>query len=110
MKLPIIILITILIIGTIVISFGYLTNQKYVQIIEESNTYEKLQNYKEELEKINQYNQQLLSELETKIANSDDVHLEQLNQEIKVLKRVISDNKAELEQVIKKLSTTESKP
>jgi uncharacterized membrane protein YhiD involved in acid resistance len=110
MKLPIIILITILIIGTIVISFGYLTNQKYVQIIEESNTYEKLQNYKEELEKINQYNQQLLSELETKITNSDDVHLEQLNQEIKVLKHVISDNKAELEQVIKKLSTTESKP
>ena len=110
MKLTIIILITILIIGTTVISFGYLTNQKYVQIIEGSNTYEKLQNYKEELEKINQYNQQLLSELETKITNSDDVHLEQLNQEIKVLKRVISDNKAELEQVIKKLSTTKSKP
>jgi len=110
MRLSVIVLIAILAIGTIVISFGYLTNQKYVQIIEESNTYEKLQNYKEELEKINQYNQQLLSELETKIANSDDVHLEQLNQEIKVLKRVISDNKAELEQVIKKLSTTESKP
>ena len=110
MRLTIIVLIAVLVIGTVVISFGYLTNQKYVQIIEESNTYEKLQNYKEELEKINQYNQQLLSELETKIANSDDVHLEQLNQEIKVLKRVISDNKAELEQVIKKLSTTESKP
>jgi len=68
-----------------------------------------LQNYKEELEKINQYNQQLLSELEAKVANSD-VHLEQLNQEIEVLKRVINDNKAELEQVVKKLSTTESKP
>ena len=110
MKLTIIVLITILIIGAIVISFGYLTNQKYVQIIEESNTYKKLQNYKGELEKINQYNQQLLSELETKIANSDDSHLEQLNKEIEVIKRVISDNKAELEQVIKKLSTTESKP
>jgi hypothetical protein len=44
------------------------------------------------------------------MANSDDVHLEQLNQEIEVLKRIINDNKAELEQVIKKLSTTESKP
>ena len=94
----------------IVISFGYLTNQSYVQIIEKSDPYEKLQNYKEELEKINQYNQQLLSELEAKMANSDDVHLEQLKQEIEVLKRVINDNKAELEQVIKKLSTTESKP
>jgi len=48
--------------------------------------------------------------LEAKVANSDDIHLEQLNQEIEVLKRVINDNKAELEQVIKKLSTPESKP
>ena len=110
MRLTIIVLITILAIGTIVISFGYLTNQKYVQTIEKYDPYEKLQNYKEELEKINQYNLQLLSELEDKITNSDDTHLEQLNQEIKVLKRVINDNKAELEQVIKKLSTTESKP
>ena len=109
MRLTIIVLITVLVIGIVVISFGYLTNQNYVQIIEKSNPYEKLQNYKEELEKINQYNQQLLSELEAKVANSD-VHLEQLNQEIEVLKRVINDNKAELEQVVKKLSTTESKP
>ena len=109
MRLTIIVLITVLVIGTVVISFGYITNQNYVQIIEKSNPYEKLQNYKEELEKINQYNQQLLSELEAKVVNSD-VHLEQLNQEIEVLKRVINDNKAELEQVIKKLSTTESKP
>ena len=109
MRLSIIVLIAVLVIGTVVISFGYLTNQNYVQIIEKSNPYEKLQNYKEELEKINQYNQQLLSELEAKMANSD-VHLEQLNQEIEVLKRVINDNKVELEQVIKKLSTTESQP
>ncbi len=110
MRLSIIVLIAVLVIGTVVISFGYLTNQNYVQIIEKSNPYEKLQNYKKELEKINQYNQQLLSELEAKVANSDDIHLEQLNQEIDILKRVINDNKAELEQVIKKLSTTESKP
>ena len=110
MRLTVIVLITVLVVGTIVISFGYITNQNYFQIIEESSPYEKLQNYKDELEKINQYNQQLLSELEDKVNNSDDAHLEQLNQEIKVLKRVISDNKAELEQVIKKLSTTESKP
>ena len=110
MRLTIIVLIIVLVVGTIVIFFGYITNQNYIQIIEESNPYEKLQNYKDELEKINQYNQQLLSELEDKVNNSDDAHLEQLNQEIKVLKRVISDNKAELEQVIKKLSTTESKP
>jgi uncharacterized coiled-coil protein SlyX len=39
------------------------------------------------------------------MTNSDNSSLEQLNQEIAVLKRVISDNKMELEQVIKKLST-----
>jgi uncharacterized protein HemX len=110
MRLTIIVLITILVIGTIVISFGYITNQKYVQVIEKSDPYEKLQNYKEELEKINQYNQQLLSELEGKITNSDNAHLEQLNQEIEVLKRVINDNKVEFEQVVAKLSAMESKP
>ena len=47
MRLSIIVLITVLVIGTIVISFGYLTNQNYVQIIEKSAQYEKLQNYKE---------------------------------------------------------------
>ena len=110
MRLTIIVLITILAIGTIVISFGYLTNQKYVQTIEKYDPYEKLQNYKEELEKINQYNQKLLSELEDKMTNSDNSSLEQLNQEIAVLKRVISDNKMELEQVIKKLSTMNFQP
>lgn len=110
MRLTIIVLIAILVIGTTIISLGYITNQKYVQIIEKSDPYEKLQNYKEELEKINQYNQQLLSELEGKITNSDNGHLEQLNQEIEVLKRVINDNKVELEQVVAKLSAMESKP
>jgi len=110
MRLSVIVLIAILAIGTIVISFGYITNQQYVQVIEKSNPYEKLQNYKEELEKINLHNQQLLSELEDKMANSDDVNLEHLNQEIKVLKRVINDNKIELEQVMTKLATMKPKP
>ena len=66
--------------------------------------YEKLEKYKEDLEKINQYNQQILNDLETKITESDNVHLEQIKKEIEVLKRVINDNKTELEQVIKKLS------
>ena len=47
MRLTIIVLIVVLVIGTVVISFGYLTNQNYVQIIEKSNPYKKLQNYKE---------------------------------------------------------------
>ena len=110
MKLPFIVMIVALTVGTIVISFGYITNQNYAQTNEQSNPYEKLQNYKEELEKINQYNQKLLSELEDKLINSDNSSLHQLNQEIEVLKRVINDNKMELEQVIKKLSTMNSQP
>ncbi|NJK77728.1 MAG: hypothetical protein HC944_01410 [Nanoarchaeota archaeon] len=93
MKLPFIVMIAALTIGTTVIFFGYLTNQNYTQTNEQSNPYEKLQNYKKELEKINQYNQQLLSELEDKMINSENSSLSQLNQEIEILKRVINDNK-----------------
>ena len=72
--------------------------------------YEKLEQYKNELVKINLYNQQILEDLEDQINNSDDIPLEQINKEIEVIKSVINDNKAELEQVIQKLSQMESEP
>ena len=110
MKLNIIVLIGVLVVGGIVISIGFLTNEKYVEVSENSTPYEKLEKYKNELEKINQYNQQVLKDLEEQIKNSDDVHIAQLNEEIAVLKRVIDENKAELEQIIKKLSNMKSDP
>ncbi len=110
MRLFTIIMIAVLAVGSIVISFGYITNQNSPEIINQSDPYEKLQNYKKELEKINLYNQKVLSELEDKLINSDNSSLNQLNQEISILKRVINDNKLELEQVIKKLSTMNSLP
>lgn len=110
MRLSIIVMIAVLAVGSIVIFFGYIANQNSPETLEQSDPYEKLQIYKEELEKINQYNQQLLLELEDKLINSDNSSLNQLNQEISVLKRVINDNKLELEQVIKKLSTMNSSP
>lgn len=110
MRLSIIVMIIVLAVGSIVISFGYITNQTSPEIIERSDPYQKLQVYKEELEKINQYNQKLLLELEDKLIHSDNSSLNQLNQEISVLKRVINDNKLELEQVIKKLSAMNSLP
>ncbi len=110
MRLSIIILLVVLIVGSTVITLGFLTNQNYVEISEISNQYEKLEKYKNELEKINQYNQQVLNDLEEQIKNSDNVHLDQINEEIIVIKRVINENKAELEQVIQKLSQIESKP
>ena len=94
----------VLAVGSAVISLGFLTNQGYVEVSEITNQIEKLEIYKNELEKINQFNLQMLEDLETQIKNSDDVYLEQINNEIDVIKQVINENKEELEQIIKKLS------
>lgn len=110
MKITILVLIAVLIIGGSIIAYGFVINQENVEIKENPTPYEKLKIYKDELEKINQYNQNILKDLESKIANSDDVNLEQLRGEIQVLKRVIDENKAELDQVIQKLSKMQSNP
>jgi uncharacterized coiled-coil protein SlyX len=52
----------------------------------------------------------MLEDLETQIKNSDDIHLEQINDEIDVIKQVIDENKKELEQVLDRLSEMESTP
>ena len=110
MRLTIIFLIAVLSVGGIVISLGFLTSQEYIDVPEITNQYEKLESYKSELEKINQQNQKLLNNLENQIKNSDDVHVDQINREIEVIKRVIKENKAELEQVLTKLSQMKSVP
>ena len=124
MRLTIIILIAILSVGAIVISLSFLISQEYIDVPEITNQYEQLESYKNELEKINQQNQKILNELEkinqqnqkvlndieNEIKNSDDVHIDQISNEIEVIKRVIEENKAELEQVITKLSQMESDP
>ena len=110
MRLSIIVLLAVLIVGSIVISLGFITNQEIVEVPEISNQYESLEKYKIELEKINQEYQEVLEDLQSQIENSDNEHLEQIKEEIEVINQVISDNKAELEQVIQKLSEMESKP
>ena len=110
MRLSIIVLLAVLIVGSIVISLGFISNQEVVEVPEISNQYESLEKYKIELEKINQEYQEVLEDLQSQIENSDNEHLEQIKEEIEVINQVISDNKAELEQVIQKLSEMESKP
>lgn len=110
MRLSIVVLIVVIAIGSVVIILGFLTNQEYVEISEISDQYKKLENYKTELEKINQPNQQILDDLEEQIKNSDDSSLEQIREEIDIVKRVINENKAELEKVIERLSQIESTP
>jgi predicted PurR-regulated permease PerM len=113
MRLSIIVVITVLIIGSVVAISGFIINQEPIEISEItdiSQQYAKLEKYKNELEKINQYNQQILVDLENQIKNSDNEQLEQINEEIEVVKRVINDNKEELEQVIQRLSKIESNP
>lgn len=110
MRLTIIFLIVVLSVGGVVISLGFLTSQEYIDVPEITNQYEKLESYKNELEKINQQNQKILNDLENQIKNSDDVHIDQINREIEIIKRVIEENKVELEQVLTKLSQMESDP
>ena len=107
MRSSIIVLLGVLVVGSIVISIGFVTNQ---EIIEISDPYEKLEKYKIELEKINQLNLEMLKELELQIKNSDNIHLEQLTDEIEVINQVITENSAELEQVIQKLSQIKFEP
>lgn len=109
MRSIIVVLILVLAVGSIVV-LGFITNQEYIEISEISSPYENLEKYKNELEKINQYNHQILKELEEQFKNSDSINFEQLNEEIEVIKRVVNENKEELEQVIQKLSQIEPKP
>ena len=110
MRSSIIVLLGVLVVGSIVISIGFVTNQEIIEISEISNQYEKLEKYKIELEKINQLNLEMLKDLELQIQNSDNIHLEQLTDEIEVINQVITENGAELEQVIQKLSQIKSEP
>ena len=107
LRLSIIVLIIALAIGSIIITTGFVTNSNYVDIPKISDQYENLEKYKNELEKINQYNQEILKDLEYQIQNSDDVNINHINNEIDVVKRVINENKLELEQIISKLSQIE---
>ena len=108
MRLSIVVLVAVLIVGSVVISLGFLTNEESVEVSEILTPYEKLEKYKKELEKINKHNFQILEDLKEQIKNSDDVHLDQLNEEITVVTRVINENKAELEKVIQRLSQMDS--
>jgi hypothetical protein len=110
LRLTIIILIIVLSVGSIIITTGFISNSKYVEIPNISNQYDNLLKYKNELEKINQYNQEILNDLEYQIKNSDDVNINKINDEINIINRVINENKLELEQIITKLSKIESNP
>ena len=110
MRLNIIVLIVVLAVGSAVIILGFFTNQEFVEVSEITDQIENLEIYKNELEKIHQYNLQILEDLENQIINSDDIHLEQINAEIDVIKQVITENKEELEHVLNRLSQMESTP
>ena len=110
LRLTIVILIITLSVGSLIIATGFISNSNYAEFSKISNQYDNLLKYKNELEKINQYNQKILNELENEIKNSDDININQINNEIEVLKQVINENKSELEQIITKLSEIEKVP
>ena len=109
MRKTMIVLIAVLVVGGGVILSGFVMNpqdrqQAQDSIVEILTPYEKLEKYKNELEKINQYNQQVLEELQTQVESSDAIDVEQINEEISIVKNVISENKKELEDVIQRLA------
>ena len=59
-------MIVVSIIGISVISVGLLSNPGIEEVVNTLTPYEKLEKYKNDLEKINQYNQQVLNDLEKK--------------------------------------------
>jgi predicted PurR-regulated permease PerM len=107
LRLSIVVIITVLAIVSAIILLGFFTNQEFIEISEITAQIENLEIYKSELEKLHQSNLQILEDLETQIVNSD-VHLEQINAEIDIIKQVITENKKELEHVINRLSQIES--
>jgi len=107
LRLSIVVIITVLAIVSSIILLGFFTNQEFIEISEITAQIENLEVYKSELEKLHQSNLQILENLETQIVNSD-VHLEQINAEIDIIKQVITENKKELEHVINRLSQIES--
>ena len=110
MRSTIIALIAVIVGGGIFASMGFLNDEKNVETPEIPTDYENLQKYKTELERINQFNLQVLEDLENQIKNSDNEELVQLQEELGVLKRVIDDNKKELEEIIDRLAKMESTP
>ena len=104
------ILIAVVVVGGIIAATGFLNEEKYVETPEIPTDFENLQKYKTELERINQFNLEVLEDLENQIKNSDSEELAQLTEELKVLERVIDDNKNELEEIIDKLAKMESNP
>ena len=110
MRLSIVALVGVLVVGGIIISTGFLTNQnesevEVVPIVE--SQYEKLEKYKNELERINVYNQQVLDDLEEKAKNTTNDNLDQINEEIQIIKDVINANNIDLEEITKELSEME---
>ena len=110
MRPTVIVLIAVFVVGGIVASVGFLNDEKNVETPEIPTDYENLQKYKTELERINQFNLQVLEDLENQIKNSDNEELVQLQEELGVLTRVIDDNKKELEEIIDRLAKMESTP
>jgi predicted PurR-regulated permease PerM len=107
LRLSIVVIITVLAIVSAIILLGFFTNQEFIEISEITAQIENLEIYKSELEKLHQSNLQILEDLEAQIVDSD-VHLEQVNAEIDIIKQVITENKEELEHVINRLSQIES--
>lgn len=96
-------LIAALVVGAGFVALGYVTNQG-IEIVPEQTERQKLELYRDELEKINENNRRMLADLESQIRDSDAVNLERINQEIDAVRQAITENTGELEGIIGQLA------
>lgn len=102
MRLPVIILIAVLAIGGAVILLGFLNDPEIEEAQEELSAFEKLEQYRDDLIRINEYNIQVLDEV--KAADPDTDATTPSGQEIAVLEQVIAQNIAEIQEISEQLA------
>lgn len=108
MRLPVIILIAALAVGGVVISLGFLTDPKTVTeeggAPEELSAFEKLEQYRDDLVRINEYNIQVLDETRAADPGTNATTSNQTDQEIAILEQVIAQNIEEIQEISERLA------
>ena len=102
MRLPVIILIAVLVIGGAVIALGFLNDPEIEEAREELSAFEKLEQYRDDLIRINEHNIQVLDE--AKAADPGTDAASPSSQEIAVLEQVIAQNIEEIQEISEQLA------
>ena len=102
MRLSVIILIAALAMGGAVISLGFLVDPEVAEAPEELSAFEKLEKYRDDLVRINEYNIQVLDDAKAADPGTNTTSL--MGPEIAVLEQVIAQNIEEIQEISERLA------